>query len=693
MAGKLTEEEREKIRAKERARAEYQARIQAKADAEYSAIGARRRARDRDYDEDEDYEERRARRSRRDDYEDEDDYEDRRERSRRSQSGSRSSSKSASKRRDKNDFWDEQPKRRSSGGGVSAVPILIGVGAIIVVLALAYVGLAMFFNSHFFFRSTVNGVSASAKTAEAVYDKIKDSAGEYELSLVRGDGTVEAVLTGDDLGVEVNYNLEDVQALLDGQNGFEWVSKLITPVEYTTELGNDFNAEVISQVVDGLNIVADADETEAQSAYIQYNGSSYEIVPEVYGNSINADSIKTALISAVSNLETEVNIDGGDCYTAPAVLSDDPTLVQVCDTLNSMINTNIHYDLGDGITEEIPQDTKLSFFYYDEENTAVGFDETAIANFVASMASKYDTVGSSKSLATSSGGTVTIPAGTYGWKTDQSGEAAQIKADLQGGTDVTRDFVFSQKANSHGANDYGSSYIEVNLTEQHVYVYKAGSLVLDMDCVSGNLSANHGTHTGAYFVAYKARDTVLKGDDYESFVSYWMPFHNGEGLHDADWRSNFGGTIFTTSGSHGCVNLPPSAAAKLYDIIDAGWPVLVYYTGNSEAELKESAKPEKLVMSYIDAIGTVTLNSAEQIVIAREAYDELTSDEKEAVTNLDVLEAAEMAYQLLVIENGGEATTSTDDATTTDATTGTTTDSDGNTVGTTDTTDTTTTTQ
>jgi lipoprotein-anchoring transpeptidase ErfK/SrfK len=88
-----------------------------------------------------------------------------------------------------------------------------------------------------------------------------------------------------------------------------------------------------------------------------------------------------------------------------------------------------------------------------------------------------------------------------------------------------------------------------------------------------------GTHTGVGVVQYKARNKVLGGAgyDYATPVSYWMPFNGGEGLHDADWRSTFGGTIYKNNGSHGCVNLPPSAAATIYGIIDAGWPVVVYY--------------------------------------------------------------------------------------------------------------------
>jgi len=55
-----------------------------------------------------------------------------------------------------------------------------------------------------------------------------------------------------------------------------------------------------------------------------------------------------------------------------------------------------------------------------------------------------------------------------------------------------------------------------------------------------------------------------------------MHFYGGCGLHDASWRSDFGGSIYKTDGSHGCVNLPASFAAALYDKAATGIPVIVF---------------------------------------------------------------------------------------------------------------------
>ena len=46
--------------------------------------------------------------------------------------------------------------------------------------------------------------------------------------------------------------------------------------------------------------------------------------------------------------------------------------------------------------------------------------------------------------------------------------------------------------------------------------------------------------------------------------------------HDADWRSSFGGEIYKTNGSHGCINLPPAKAAVLYDHVYKNMPIICH---------------------------------------------------------------------------------------------------------------------
>ena len=154
----------------------------------------------------------------------------------------------------------------------------------------------------------------------------------------------------------------------------------------------------------------------------------------------------------------------------------------------------------------------------------------------------------------------------------------KILEDIKSGTNETREPMYSQTAKSRDVNDIGNSYVEIDLTKQHVWVYNDGVMVADSDCVSGNMSLNYGTPAGVYQITYKERNATLIGQGYNSQVSYWMPFNGNVGLHDAEWRyGQFGGNIYLTNGSHGCVNLPPENAAIIFEKVEKAMPVVCYY--------------------------------------------------------------------------------------------------------------------
>ena len=132
------------------------------------------------------------------------------------------------------------------------------------------------------------------------------------------------------------------------------------------------------------------------------------------------------------------------------------------------------------------------------------------------------------------------------------------------------------------ANPYGNqTCVEISLSEQRIYVYQGAVLALVSPCVTGSVAGGHSTPAGNYSIYYKERNRTLRGTNndgskYASFVSFWMPFNGGIGLHDATWRGSFGGEIYVSGGSHGCVNMPYDRAAALYNIAYAGMPVHVH---------------------------------------------------------------------------------------------------------------------
>ena len=122
----------------------------------------------------------------------------------------------------------------------------------------------------------------------------------------------------------------------------------------------------------------------------------------------------------------------------------------------------------------------------------------------------------------------------------------------------------------------GGNYIDINISTQTLTLFQNGIATYAVPVVTGNVRAGHNTPEGLFSVQYKQLDRTLKGEDYESFVHYWMRIVNNVGIHDASWRSNFGGNIYMTNGSHGCINVPPSLMPPLYEVVPVGYPVWVH---------------------------------------------------------------------------------------------------------------------
>lgn len=117
-------------------------------------------------------------------------------------------------------------------------------------------------------------------------------------------------------------------------------------------------------------------------------------------------------------------------------------------------------------------------------------------------------------------------------------------------------------------------YILIDISDQTLKYYVKGKVKLKSNVVTGGRGC--GTPTGRFKLHHKARNVNLTGPGYVSHVSYWMPFiGQSYGMHDASWRSQFGGSIYKYNGSHGCVNMPHSKVSKLYKMVPNGTRVII----------------------------------------------------------------------------------------------------------------------
>lgn len=522
--------------------------------------------------------------------------------------------------------------------------IILGsvVGAVLVI----YVGLSIFFMSHFYFNTTLNGKNVSGYSADKVFDNWEDEIGNYSLKIVESDGT-ESELKGSDIDMVLQWD-DTIAKMISKQNGFAWPAKLFNPDQNTSEAIVTFDEDKLDSALDGFSFMDKSKQIDPVDATVSdYDkNDGYTLVESVPGTAIDKPALKENIEKALYGLADTYQITEGNGYLAPKIANDDEKLLAAIDTMNKYAGSEIDYEIGS--EKETLDINTFADWLSINDNEKVEIDEEKVADYVAELGTKYNTYGKSKQLATSYGTTITMSNCHYGWKIDAETEAAAIVDDIKGGEKVTRDLNYQYTAASHTGNDYGNSYVEINLTAQHLYLYKNGSLVIDSDFVSGNPSKGNATHTGVFGVTYTERNATLKGQNYATPVSFWMPFNGNEGMHDATWRSSFGGSIYKRNGSHGCVNLPYSVAQTIFENVSAGFPVFVYELAGTESQKGIDQDAAAAVDSAISAIGEVTAASGDLIAAARASYDALSDSQKSYVTKYQQLADSEAAYAAIM---------------------------------------------
>lgn len=250
--------------------------------------------------------------------------------------------------------------------------------------------------------------------------------------------------------------------------------------------------------------------------------------------------------------------------------------------LASVNNMSITYQMPNNQTEVLDGLT-IASWVNGSQGLTVSVDAAKVADYVQGLRNKYDTPAGTQTWQSADGTTKSIQT-NYGWHIDQTKETEALIANIQSLQSVTREPVYASRAAQTAMPQWGKTFVEIDISSQHVYFYQDGNCVWDSKCVTGTATdPDRATPTGVFALKYKQRDRVLRGrinpqtgkPSYESPVAYWMPFNGNIGLHDANWRSSFGGNIYLKSGSHGCINLPPKNAKTLYELITPGTVIVV----------------------------------------------------------------------------------------------------------------------
>ncbi len=514
-------------------------------------------------------------------------------------------------------FWSvEEPEEARTPVGI--VKFVSGALVFVALLAAAYVYGINYYGTHFLPNTYLDGVDVGEMTAAEAKDALRSSFEDYSFTLTGRNGAAEDL---DISEAAPAREYEGVEGVLSAQNRVGWIFAR-TPVKETSlPYTGTFDEEGLDKALDQSALLAAENIAPPENAYITFDPESnhYTIVPEVPGNAVDREVLTKAMGEKLREGQTALDMEEIGCYIAPAISADNARLNQDMAELNTLQDLGASIDMGGEVTE----------YLNGEQLREMISGESAVSAYVTGLKDRYDTYDKDKRrLFRTAEGTYILMNASYGWRLD---EEATLK-DLLALTDKAADTVgksfdlegilkameeakaaksaksskssksskdsketeenadpfhitasWKNKAAVHDEQDYGTTYAEVDLTNQTVYVIQDGQTIFTSPCVSGRMTKDRKTPPGIFDIKLKQTNKTLVGYkpdgsvDYRSPVNYWMPFNGGVGFHDATWRGSFGGTIYVNSGSHGCINMPLAKARELYGLVYKGMPVIVYY--------------------------------------------------------------------------------------------------------------------
>ena len=471
-------------------------------------------------------------------------------------------------------------RRRRRKGNMGKKPWIIA-GSIVGALVVIYLGISAFFIGHFYIDTEINGQDFSGKSVSDVENYIKEQVQDYELTIIEQNNEKD-VIKGSDISLTYKEN-DDIQKAMDAQNPLLWPKAFFSVSSTNVTIDVGYDQDALNTKIQEVKAVTQ-EQTDPVSAYPKFDGDSFVVEPEVYGTAVNMDVFTQKVAEYITQFKTELNMMDEECYVMPKYTSDSPEVQKACDAMNQYCKASITYTMED---ENVVVDKELisTWLKYDD-NMQVSLDEDAVRKWMREFGKKYDTVGTTRSITTPNGKTVDVSGGTYGWSVDEDSETKTLINSIKNGEVTEKTPAYVQEAASHSEQDWGTTYAEVDLTDQHMWYIVDGSVAFEADVVTGLPTPERETPSGVYSILELKRDKTLVGETdpatgkpiYETPVSYWMRVTwTGVGFHDATWQSSFGGNRYQTYGSHGCINMSYDDAATLYSMLSIGTPVVMHY--------------------------------------------------------------------------------------------------------------------
>lgn len=460
--------------------------------------------------------------------------------------------------------------------------LLIIFSIILVSLMGTYIGLAIYYHNAFAYGTWINGVYCTGKSISDVNDELAKGFSYDGITIHDKDGN-QYRIAAEDIGYRFDF-AKALEIYRQQQNAWIWIDSLfheenteLLPVVY-------YDKQALNAILQRIPFLETAikQDPDALKVLIIKTKQGYELVNERM-DILSPQEAEAAIIQAIESCKTDIFLEEEGCYHDLELTKQMEDSLKLWEKVKLFQQCGIVYQMGE---EQIPVDASIVCDWMElEEDGSFALDErgnlklreNAVEEFIDTLAEEYDTVGGSRQFKATRGETVTVEGGIYGNKLDRKAEVEYLTNAFLAGRKEVHEPAYTQKAWRQGKDDIGSTYVEVDMGEQMMYYYVDGVQKLRTPVVTGNTSRRMGTPSGVNYVYLKQRNRVLRGPGYASPVDFWMPVKGGIGIHDASWRSRYGGTIYKTNGSHGCINTPRDVMVELYDSVEVGTPVVMFY--------------------------------------------------------------------------------------------------------------------
>ena len=447
---------------------------------------------------------------------------------------------------------------------------LWGLGGVMLIV---YIAVAVYFSSHFYEDTEIYGIDCSQKSVEEVKKLVADKLDEYRLEVKERGGASE-YLSADQIDLKFVDN-SSIDRMARAQRSYIWPIMLMMERDDMAGVAFSYDQKKALTAFKDLECMNPIYTKAPTDAYVQVTDSGFEVVKETEGNTLNPETTAKALYAALDGGKSVLDLEEEDCYLKPDLYSDDEALVAEAEAKDALVQADITYEFGS--RQERVNAPVIAQWITQAADGSYVIDDVEVTEYVESLAAKYDTFGLPRQFYTSLGTTVTLTDGDYGWCMDQDATVVDLLNALESGYQGTMEPQYTYTAMSREENDIGDTYVEICISQQVMWCYKDGVCIVYTPVVTGNPNKGNATPSnGVWSIDAKMQNYTLVGEGYRSPVDFWMPFNGNVGIHDMQTRAYFGGTIYLTNGSHGCINTPYANAKTIYENVSIGTPVIVY---------------------------------------------------------------------------------------------------------------------